>query len=75
MSFGVSDGLDFEYSAASPNGLFASRSNMIKPSFHRMVADLLRFNREAVSCLAARRIRRCASGWPSGAIRATSWSV
>jgi len=47
MSFGVSDGLDFEYSAASPNGLFASRSNMIKPSFHRMVADLVRFNREA----------------------------
>ncbi len=47
MSFGVSDGLDFEYCAASPNGLFASRSNMIKPSFHRMVADLVRFNREA----------------------------
>ena len=47
MSFGVSDGLDFEYSAASPNGLFASRTNMIKPSFHRMVADLVRFNREA----------------------------
>ena len=47
MSFGVSDGLDFEYSAASPNGLFASRGNLIKPSFHRMVADLVRFNREA----------------------------
>ena len=47
MSFGVSDGLDFEYSATSPNGLFASRGNLIKPSFHRMVADLVRFNREA----------------------------
>src|SRR5271167_932127 len=47
MSFGVSDGHDFEYSAASPNGLFASRGNIIKPSFHRMVADLVRFNREA----------------------------
>ncbi len=47
MSFGVSDGLDFEYSAASPNGLFASRSNIIKPSFHRMIADLVRFNRDA----------------------------
>ncbi len=47
MSFGVSDGLDFEYSATSPNGLFASRGNLIKPWFHRMVADLVRFNREA----------------------------
>jgi uncharacterized protein len=47
MSFGVSDGLNFEYSATSPNGLFASRSNLIRPSFHRMVADLVRFNREA----------------------------
>jgi predicted NAD/FAD-binding protein len=54
MSFGVSDGRDFEYSAASPNGLFASRSNMIKPSFHRMVADLVRFNREARELLGSR---------------------
>jgi predicted NAD/FAD-binding protein len=52
MSFGVSDGADFEYSATSPNGLFASRANLIKPSFHRMVADLARFNREAVELLA-----------------------
>jgi uncharacterized protein len=47
MSFGVSDGVDFEYSGASPNGLFASRGNMVKPSFHRMIADLVRFNRDA----------------------------
>ena len=52
MSFGVSDGLDFEYSAASPNGLFASRRNMIRPSFHRMLAELVRFNREARELLA-----------------------
>jgi predicted NAD/FAD-binding protein len=45
MSFGVSDGLDFEYSGASPNGLFANRAHLVKPWFHRMVADLLRFNR------------------------------
>jgi predicted NAD/FAD-binding protein len=51
MSFGVSDGADFEYSSASPNGLFASRGNIVKPSFHRMLADLVRFNRQAVELL------------------------
>ena len=47
MSFGVSDGRDFEYSGASPNGLFAARRHALTPSFHAMVADLLRFNRDA----------------------------
>jgi predicted NAD/FAD-binding protein len=47
MSFSVSDGADFEYNGGSPNGLFAQRSNIARPSFHRMVRDLLRFNREA----------------------------
>jgi predicted NAD/FAD-binding protein len=47
MSFSVSDGGDFEYNGASPNGLFARRSNLARPSFHRMVRDLLRFNRQA----------------------------
>jgi uncharacterized protein len=47
MSFSVSDGRDFEYNGASANGLFARRSNLARPSFHRMVRDLLRFNREA----------------------------
>jgi uncharacterized protein len=48
MSFGVSDGLgDFEYSSASPNGLFAKRAHLLTPRFQRMVADLARFNRAA----------------------------
>ena len=47
MSFSVSDGNGFEYSGASANGLFARRSSLVRPSFHRMVRDLLRFNREA----------------------------
>jgi uncharacterized protein len=48
MSFSVSDGRgEFEYNGASPNGLFARRSSLLRPSFHRMVRDLLRFNREA----------------------------
>jgi uncharacterized protein len=47
MSFGVSDGRGFEYTGASPNGLFASRGNLARPGFHRMIADLRRFNRDA----------------------------
>ena len=53
MSFGVSDGVDFEYNGASPNGLFANRGHVITPSFHRMVADLARFNRDARRLLAS----------------------
>jgi predicted NAD/FAD-binding protein len=53
MSFGVSDGVDFEYNGASPNGLFANRGHMITPSFHRMLADLARFNRDARRLLAS----------------------
>ncbi|HEY1687405.1 MAG TPA: FAD-dependent oxidoreductase [Solirubrobacteraceae bacterium] len=48
MSFGVSDiHGEFEYSGASANGLFATRRHIVTPRFHRMVADLLRFNRAA----------------------------
>ena len=46
MSFSVSDGLgEFEYSSASPNGLFATRRHLLTPWFHRMLTDLARFNR------------------------------
>jgi predicted NAD/FAD-binding protein len=51
MSFGVSDGGDFEYNGASANGLFANRAHLVAPWFHRMVADLVRFNREARALL------------------------
>src|SRR4051794_30785322 len=53
MSFGVSDGGDFEYNGASPNGLFAKRAHLVTPWFHAMVADLVRFNRDARALLAA----------------------
>lgn len=53
MSFGVSDGRgDFEYSSASPNGLFAKRAHLGTPWFHRMIADMVRFNRRARELLA-----------------------
>jgi uncharacterized protein len=52
MSFSVSDGLgDFEYSGSSPNGLFAKRAHLLTPWFHRMLADLSRFNRAALTLL------------------------
>src|SRR5579884_427276 len=55
MSFGVSDGIgDFEYSSASPSGLFAKRSHLLSPWFHRMIADLGRFNRAARALLGDR---------------------
>ena len=48
MSFSVSDGTGgFEYNSASPSGLFARRAHLVTPHFHRMLADLVRFNREA----------------------------
>ncbi len=48
MTFSVSDGCgDFEYNGSSPNGLFAKRAHLVTPWFHRMVADMARFNRAA----------------------------
>ena len=53
MSFAVTDEAgDFEYASTSPNGLFAKRAHLATPWFHRMVADLLRFQREARALLA-----------------------
>jgi predicted NAD/FAD-binding protein len=50
MSFSVSDGRgDFEYSGASPNGLYAKRAHLVTPWFQRMMADLVHFNRAARS--------------------------
>ena len=61
MSFGVSDGRgDFEYTGASPNGLYAKRAHLVTPWFQRMVADLVRFNRAARSL-----VREASAGGPS----------
>ena len=50
MSFSVhSEDGRVEYKGSSLNGLFARRSNLFRPSFHRMIRDILRFFREAVS--------------------------
>jgi predicted NAD/FAD-binding protein len=50
MSFSVSDGTGgFEWATRGPRGLFARPGHALDPRFHRMLRDLLRFNREARS--------------------------
>ena len=36
-----------EYSGSTLNSLFAQRRNIFRPAFHRMIREILRFNREA----------------------------
>jgi predicted NAD/FAD-binding protein len=46
MSFSVqAEGSGFEYCGSSLNTLFARRSNLFRPAFHRMIRDILRFNK------------------------------
>jgi predicted NAD/FAD-binding protein len=53
MSFSVQDARSgLEYNGTSLNALFAQRRNLVRPSFHRMIRDILRFNREASTLLA-----------------------
>ncbi len=48
MSFSVKSEISgLEYNGTTLNSLFAQRSNLFKPSFYRMVKDILRFNAEA----------------------------
>ena len=57
MSFSVRcDDSGLEYGGNNLNSLFAQRRNLLRPSFHRMLYDILRFNREAVEDLESGRI-------------------
>jgi predicted NAD/FAD-binding protein len=48
MSFSVqAEDAALEYNGSTLNTLFAQRRNLVRPSFHKMVRDILRFNREA----------------------------
>lgn len=52
MSFSVRvDQCGLEYQGSSLNGLFAQRRNLARPSFWRMLSEILRFNREASQSL------------------------
>lgn len=61
MSFAVSVGDaarrgQLEWSGSSIATLFAQKRNLLRPRFHRMWRDILRFNRAAVADLAAGRM-------------------
>ena len=52
MSFSVKcEKTGLEYNGTTINSLFAQRSNLFRPSFHRMIKDILRFNEEAKEVL------------------------
>lgn len=52
MSFSVQDAkTGLEYNGTTLNALFAQRSNLLRPTFYRMIRDILRFNREARALL------------------------
>ncbi|MCB1048270.1 MAG: FAD-dependent oxidoreductase [Calditrichaeota bacterium] len=48
MSFSVkNERSGLEYNGSSPGQLFSQRRNLFSPAFHRMLRDIVRFNREA----------------------------
>lgn len=52
MSFSVKcERTGLEYNGNTLNSMFAQRRNLFKPSFYRMIKDILRFNREAPALL------------------------
>lgn len=52
MSFAVSSRTpDFEYSSRDLNGLFAQRSNLVRPGHYRLLSEILRFHRVAPGLL------------------------
>jgi predicted NAD/FAD-binding protein len=67
MSFAVSDERgDFEYASTSANGLFAKRAHLAAPWFHRMLADVVRFQRAARELLASAAPGPSLGDWVEG---------
>ena len=57
MSFSVRcENTGIEYGGNNLNTMFAQRRNLFRPSFHKMIKDILRFNREAIRDLDAGNI-------------------
>lgn len=55
MSFSVRhDAAGMEYNGSTLRQLFTQRRNVLRPSFLRMIADIARFNRDAVAYAAVR---------------------
>lgn len=56
MSFSVKcEKTGLEYNGTTLNSLFAQRLNFFKPSFYKMISDILRFNKESVEALNSRK--------------------
>ena len=54
MTFGFHDErTGFQYAGTGPAGLFAQPGNLVRPSFHRLLADIVGFGRRARRDLAA----------------------
>ena len=54
MSFSVRNNpLNLEYNGHNLNTLFSQRLNILRPKFHRLVRDILRFNKAAKAAIAA----------------------
>ena len=52
MSFSVRcEKTGLEYNGTTLNSLFAQRSNLFKPSFYKMIRDILRFNKQSLELL------------------------
>jgi predicted NAD/FAD-binding protein len=52
MSFGVSaQSGNLEYALRSLNSLYGQRLNLIRPQYHRMISDILKFNKNAENAL------------------------
>jgi uncharacterized protein len=52
MSFSVRcEKTGLEYNGTTLNSLFAQRSNLLRPSFYKMILDILRFNKQSLELL------------------------
>lgn len=52
MSFSVHcEKTGFEYNGTNLNSLFAQRRNLLRPSFYRMIGEIMRFNKKALELL------------------------
>jgi len=52
MSFSVRcENTGLEYNGTTINSLFAQRMNLFRPSFHKMISDILRFNKTSLELL------------------------
>jgi predicted NAD/FAD-binding protein len=64
MSFSVrNDASGLEYNGTSLNGLFAQRRNLLSPGFLGMLAEILRFHREAPALLQADGAETTLGAW------------